>query len=129
MGSSLRHAGSSLRRTGFSLVVACGFFLPSCGTWAPECMGPVVCGMQALSLRRTSSVVVARRLSCPVACGILVPRPGIEPASLALEGGFSTTGPPAKSQEYFFCISQALLLCLLAAGVVEKSKAILDPHV
>ena len=38
-------------------------------------------------------LVVARRLSCPAACGILVPRPGIEPTSPALEGGFLTTGP------------------------------------
>ena len=29
-----------------------------------------------------------------VACGILVPRPGIEPTSPALEGGFSATEPP-----------------------------------
>ena len=36
-------------------------------------------------------------LSCPAACGILVPRPGIEPVSPALEGGFLTTGPPGKS--------------------------------
>ena len=33
-------------------------------------------------------------LSCPMACGILVPQPGIEPVSPALEGGFLTTGPP-----------------------------------
>ena len=30
------------------------------------------------------------------ACRILVPWPGIELASLALEGGFLTTGPPGK---------------------------------
>ena len=30
-------------------------------------------------------------------CGILVPRPGIEPMSPALEGGFLTAGPPGKS--------------------------------
>ena len=36
-------------------------------------------------------------LSCPAACGILVPRPGIKPESPALEGGFFTTGPPGKS--------------------------------
>ena len=41
-------------------------------------------------------------LSCTVACGILVPRPGIEPVSPELAGGFSTTGPPGKSQEKFF---------------------------
>ena len=29
--------------------------------------------------------------------GILVPGPGIEPASLALQGGFSATGPPGRS--------------------------------
>ena len=27
----------------------------------------------------------------------LVPQPGIKPTSLALEGGFLTTGPPGKS--------------------------------
>ena len=89
--------GSSLWCAGFSLVVACGFSLSSCGAWTPERVGSVVCSMQALSLRRESSVVVARGLSCPKACGILVPRPGIEPASPALEGGFFTTGPPGKS--------------------------------
>ena len=36
-------------------------------------------------------------LSCPTACGILVPQPGIEPSSPELEGGFLTTGPPGKS--------------------------------
>ena len=36
-------------------------------------------------------------LSCPVACGILVPRPGAEPVSPALEGVFLTTGSPGKS--------------------------------
>ena len=38
--------------------------------------------------------LVEHRLSCPMAYGILVPRPGIEPTSPALEGGFLTTGPP-----------------------------------
>ena len=62
-------------------VAACGL-LSSCGTWAPEHVG---------------SVVVVCGLSCPAACGILVPRPGIEPTSSALEGGVLTTGPPGKS--------------------------------
>ena len=31
------------------------------------------------------------------ACGILAPRPGIEPAPPALEGKVLTTGPPGKS--------------------------------
>ena len=103
MGSSLRHEGSfcystwSLRCGAWaSLVVVCGL-LPSCGTRAPEHMGSVVCSTQALSLRCTSSIVGARRLSCPRACGILVPQPEMEPMPPALESGFFTTGPPGKS--------------------------------
>ena len=72
----------SLWYTGFSLVVACG--LSSCGTWA-------ICGTRVPE--RMGSVVVARGLGCPAACGILVPRPGIESASPALQGGFLTTRP------------------------------------
>ena len=49
------------------------------------------------------SVVVVHGLSCSLAHGILVPRPGIESASLALGGRFLTTGPPGES----------LLLCAL----------------
>ena len=49
-------------------------------------------------------LVAARGLSCPAACGILVPRPGIEPASPALAGGFLTTGPPGKSPERILII-------------------------
>ena len=33
----------------------------------------------------------------PEACGILAPRPGIEPAPPELEGEVLTTGPPGKS--------------------------------
>ena len=63
------------------LVAALGIFIAadevsSCA-WALECMG---------------SVVVARGLSCPAACGILAPQPGIKPTSPALQGGFLTTG-------------------------------------
>ena len=43
------------------------------------------------------SLVVARGFSWPVACGTLVPRPGIEPMSSALEGRLLTNGPPGKS--------------------------------
>ena len=34
------------------------------------------------------------------ACGILAPRPGIEPAPPALEGEVLTTGPPGKSPHF-----------------------------
>ena len=67
-------------------------------------------GTWALQLRQVGSVVVARGLSCPAACGILVPRPEIEPASSALEGGFFTTGPPGESQRILshFCLGLIL---------------------
>ena len=63
------------------------------------------CGMWDFLLQRTGSscwhagfsLVAAHRLSCPTACRILVPCPGIEPMSPALEGRFLTTGPPGKS--------------------------------
>ena len=56
--------------------------LSRCGTWALEHVG---------------LVAVACRLSCSVACGILVPQPGIEPASPSLKGRFLATGSPGKS--------------------------------
>ena len=43
------------------------------------------------------------------ACGILAPRPGIEPAPPALEGDILSTGPPGKSLFLFsslFCSFQ-----------------------
>ena len=63
------------------------------------------------SLHHMRSFIVAHRLSnCGsqaqelwhglnffVACGILVPQPGIKPTSPALKGRFLTTGPPGKS--------------------------------
>ena len=66
-------------------VVSCLFF---------DCIGS--------SLWHTSLEVAAHRLNCPVACGILVFPPGIEPASSALEGGFLTAGPPGKSPHVDF---------------------------
>ena len=41
------------------------------------------------------------------ACGILAPRPGIEPVPPALEGKVLTTGPPGKS-----------LVCILYSEVL-----------
>ena len=40
-------------------------------------------------------------LGCPAACGILVPRPGMESATPVLGGRHLTTGPPGKSPETF----------------------------
>ena len=41
-------------------------------------------------------LVVVHRLSCPVTYGILVPWPGIERASSAVQGRLLTTGPPGS---------------------------------
>ena len=43
------------------------------------------------------SVVVVHKLSCPEACGNLVPGPEIEALSPALAGRFLTTGPAETS--------------------------------
>ena len=63
----------------------------------------VACRVFTVACRRMWAVHFAERgLSCLVVCGILVPRPGIEPASLALKGGFLTTGPPEQSHLLIF---------------------------
>ena len=51
---------------------------------------------RAEALECMGSDDVVHGLSCPVACGILVPQPGIEPTSPTLEGRFLITGPPGK---------------------------------
>ena len=67
------------------------------------------CGMWDLSLWHTSYLVVAGGLSCPAACEILVPRPGIEPIPHVLTGRFLTTGPPEKSHKR--CLTSLVFLC------------------
>ena len=51
------------------------------------------CGTRASLVMRLE----VHRFSCPVACGVLAPRPGMTPASPAFEGGFLTTVSPGKS--------------------------------
>ena len=77
---------SFLRHSGFLQLWHKG--LCCCREWALEHMDSVIAAL--------SSLVVVCVFTCPMACGILVPRPGIEPVSSALEGGFLTTGPPGK---------------------------------
>ena len=61
---------------------------PSCGSGAAEYEG---------------SVAAASGLSCPEACGILVPQPGTEPRCPELKGRLLTTGLPRKSSVFFTC--------------------------
>ena len=53
-----------------------------------------------------------------MACEVLVPQPGIEPTSFALEGGFLSTGPQGKSPRVTFekvmMIELNLCFCLLS---------------
>ena len=51
-------------------------------------------------MRPELSLVVVRGLSCPLACGVLVPQPGVKPMSFASRGGFLATGPPGKSHQW-----------------------------
>ena len=72
-GSLLQCASSSLQRADFSLAVVVG-----------------------------ASLVVVHRLSCCMAYGILAPHPGAKLMSLALEGGFLTTGTTSEVLSSFF---------------------------
>ena len=74
------------------VVVRVGFSY--CETWTLEHQGSVAAPMWAL--------VAAPGLSCSAANGILIPQPGIEPASPALESGVLTTEPPGKSPDWAF---------------------------
>ena len=53
-------------------------------------------GCAGSSLQHLGSLVAALGLGCSMACGILVPWPGIELKSPSKEGGFLTTGPPGN---------------------------------
>ena len=68
--------------------------LSSSGVWASYYSGFSCCRAQASG--HMGSVVVASRLSCPMACGNFLDQ-GSNPMSPALAGGFLTTGPPGKS--------------------------------
>ena len=61
------------------------------------------CSTQDLSLWCIDSVVVVHMFRCPMAYGILISwKPGIEPVSLVLQGGFLATGRQGKSVYPYF---------------------------
>ena len=54
-------------------------------------------------------------------CGILAPRPGIEPAPPALDGEVLTTGPPGKPlNKLTECLYE--LGCVVSAGNTQTKK-------
>ena len=70
-----------------------GVLVAAHGLFTREVQGFSSYGMQAS--------LMALRLSNPMACGILVPRPRIEPMSPALEGRLLTTGSPGKFGNWY----------------------------
>ena len=86
----------------WALVVVCRLFIavPSLavkhGLW--DMWAPVVAAHRPPS---SGSVVAVHGLSCPIACGIFMDGPRIEPMSPILAGEFLTTGSPGKSQRFF----------------------------
>ena len=60
----------------------------------------LIVGCRDLSLSHVNALIVGRRRSCSVAYGSLDFQSEIEPMSLALQGGFLTTEPVAKSPQW-----------------------------
>ena len=91
-----------------------------CGAWASYWGSFSCCRVQALELMGFSSC--GTQLSCPAACRILVPGPGIEPVSLALASRFLTIGPPGKSQctIFWFRLFDLFLHCFLSCTIKFK---------
>ena len=90
--------------------------LSSCGTWTSHCGGFFCWEAQTIEHG-------LHGLSCSVACGILVPRPGIELMSPAWAGGFLTTGPPVKSLCVWFYASTILLWLWYLCNIVWNQGA------
>ena len=79
----------------------------------PSVMSRPLMGLVILFIWLHWVLVVALGLSS-TACGILFPRPGIEPTSSELEGRFSTTGSPGESLLLLFF---KILLFLAVSGL------------
>ena len=84
----------------WGLLSSCGVPASPCGGFS--CWGAQILGHVGFSSCSMGSEVVVHGLSCSVACGILVPRPGTELMSPVLAGIFLTTGPPGKSPPIMF---------------------------
>ena len=94
-------AGSQLTNFFFFLMNIYHLFIWLCQISVAACR-IFTAAPELSSLWYVGSVVAVYELSCPAACGILVPQPGIEPVSSALPVGFLTLGPPGKSPQLTF---------------------------
>ena len=70
-----------------------------------------------------TSVAVAHELRSPMAGGMLVHGPGIEPMSLELAGRFLTTGPPVKSLHKYFCHPSKIIIASLTSTVPSNESS------
>lgn len=77
-----------------------------------------VAGRRGLSLAAERGLWAygLKELLRPVACGILLPRPGTEPMFPALQGRFLTTGQPDKSLNLLTTLERALERCQQNSG-------------
>ena len=74
-----------------------GLFVAMCGLSLVAASGAVASLATEHRLKSAqASVVVVHGLSCPAACGIFVPRPGIQPVFSELADGFLSTVPPGE---------------------------------
>ena len=98
----------------------CARAFSSCGKWGPLFI--VVCGPLtiAASLVAEHRLQTRRLSSCGSRAQLLrgmwnLPRPGLEPVSPALAGGFLTTAPPGKPPPHYFLnpiLSDKLQICI-----------------
>ena len=102
----------------------CARAFSSCGTWGPlfiAVRGPLTIAASLVAEHRLQT----RRLSScglqtQLLCGMWdLPRPGLEPVSPALAGGFSTTAPPGKPLSLIFIPLYGMCLYSLAAFIIS----------
>ena len=136
---SLRAGFLVVSRRGYSSLRCGGFFycgawalgaqasvvaarrLSSCSTWALECAGFSSCGSRAVE-RRLSSCGTWAQLLCSMWD---LPRPGLEPVSPALAGGFLTAAPPGKSPS----IVDGHLSCFQFRAIINDIAKNISVHV
>ena len=73
------------------------------------------------------SWVAVRGLTCPTACGILLPWPGIQSETPALEDGFLTTGPPGESIEIVFFMLVYFRSSVPCSSVTQPCPTLCNP--
>ena len=86
----------------FSPLWLCWVFVATRRLFILVCRLPSSCRVPKFSsCSSKASLIAAHRLSCPTACGILFPRPGIEPLSPALEGRSLITAPHPSGRSLY----------------------------